>query len=59
MKMNKKTYMRPDLAVFQLELPTLLDNSVTVDGSGGLNEGGSGSAGNALGRRSDFYGDEE
>lgn len=51
--------MKPELAAFQFELTKFLCTSATIDGSGGLSEGGSGSASSALGRRSDYYGDEE
>jgi len=57
--MNKRTYLKPELAAFQFELTKFLCTSATVDGYGGLSEGGTGSAIDALGRRSDYYGDED
>jgi len=57
--MNKRTYLKPELAAYQFELTKFLCTSATVNGSGGLIEGGFGSASSALGRRSDYYGDED
>jgi hypothetical protein len=61
--MNKRTYLKPELAAYQFELTKFLCTSATVDAFGGLSEGGSGggsgSASSALGRRSNYYGDED
>ena len=61
--MNKRTYLKPELAASQFELTKFLCTSATVsatvNGSGGLSEGGFGSASSALGRRSNYYGDED
>ena len=57
--MNKRTYLKPELAAYPFELTKFLCTSATVDGSGGLSEGGPGSASSALGRRSDFWDDED
>ena len=57
--MNKRTYLKPELAAYQFELTKFLCTSATVNGSGGLSEGGFGSASSALGRRSNYYGDED
>lgn len=64
MKMNKILYIKPELAVVQLELPQLLNNSVTVkvdDVNDELIDDGNstGSTSNALGRRFDLFEDEE
>ena len=57
--MNKRTYLKPELAAYQFELTKFLCTSATVNGSGVLSDGGSGSASSALGRRSNYYGDED
>ncbi len=57
--MNKRTYLKPELAAYQFELTKFLCTSATVNGSGALSKGGSGSASSALCRRSDYYGDED
>ena len=57
--MNKRTYLKPELAASQFELTKFLCTSATVDGFGVLSEGDPGSASSALGRRSNYYGDED
>ena len=57
--MNKRTYLKPELAAYQFELTKFLCTSATVDGSVELSDGGSGNAISALGRRSNYYGDED
>lgn len=63
MNMNKTMYMKPESTVLEFELPMLLGSSVTVKVDDVedelIDEGETGGAGYALGRRINLFEDEE